>query len=304
MVSTVADSMPRMPADERRASPAAETATSAGTTRAGAAGAPAPRTGDRAIDLCAAVCTFDSMRSLPRLLGSLEGWTRRVLVVDSGSTDGTVDFARSRGCEVVHRRWEGMLAQRAFCLEAAAAHAWILLLDSDESVEPDLRDAMLDAMSRNEAGVDAYEINRKVFFEGDWLHHTFQPEHRVRLVRGGRGRVAGSGPSGRGIHDRIEVPGRVGRLRGTLRHDSWFDLEDFWSRSIRYSRDAARTGERGGGVLDVLFRPSLAFIKQYLLRRGFLDGRRGFLMASMLAVGNAMKQVTIATTRWKERTRR
>lgn len=205
---------------------------------------------------------------------------------------------------MVHRAWEGMLAQRAFCLEQAAPHAWILLLDSDESVEPDLRESILHAMRGNDPAIDAYELNRKVFFEGDWLHHTFQPEHRVRLVRGGRGRVAGSGPTGRGIHDRIEVPGRVGRLTGVLRHDSWFDLEDFWTRSIRYSRDAARTGERGGGVADVLFRPGLAFIKQYVLRQGFRDGWRGFLMASMLSVGNGMKQVTIAMRRWKERSAR
>jgi len=259
---------------------------------------------EREIDLCIAVCTFNSMRTMARLLDSVRGWTRRVLVVDSGSQDGTVEFCRGRGCDVVHRDWEGMLVQRAFCLEAAKAHAWILLLDSDESVEPELR-ASIEEMARRDAEspgavpFDAFELNRKVFFEGGWLHYTFQPEYRVRLVRGGRGRVEGSGPTGRGIHDRIEVPGRVGRLTGTLRHDSWHDLEDFWTRSIRYSRDAARTGERGGGVFDVLLRPPLAFVKQYVLRRGFMDGRRGFLMASMLAAGNAMKQITIAMERWK-----
>ncbi len=257
-------------------------------------------------DVCAAVCSFNSMRSMPRLLDSVSGWTSRILVVDSGSTDGTVEYCRERGCQVIHRAWEGMLIQRAFCLENAAQHAWILLLDSDESVEPDLREAIVAAAGDGEgaapAEVDAFQLNRKVFFEGGWLHYTFQPEYRVRLVRGGRGRVAGSGPTGRGIHDRIEVPGRVGRLQGTLRHDSWWDLEDFWTRSIRYSRDAARTGERGGSVADVLVRPTLAFLKQYLLRRGFMDGWRGFLMAAMLATGNSMKQVTIATRRWKERT--
>jgi len=274
---------------------------------------------DHAQDLCVAVCTFNSMRTLPRLLDSVTGWTRRVLLVDSGSTDGTVDYGRERGCEVIHRAWEGMLVQRAFCLEQARGHAWILLLDSDESVEPDLRHAIESMLARDaihaapgdgsgeasrrerDESFDAFEINRKVFFEGGWLHHTFQPEFRVRLVRGGRGRVEGSGPTGRGIHDRIEVPGRVGRLSGTLRHDSWHDLEDFWTRSIRYSRDAARTGERGGRAADILLRPSLAFLKQFVLRRGFLDGRRGFMMASMLATGNAMKQITIAMHNWRER---
>lgn len=256
---------------------------------------------DDSADLCVAVCAFNSMRTMPRLLDSVLGWSRRVLVVDSGSTDGTIELCRARGCDVVHRVWEGMLVQRGFCLERAQEHAWILLLDSDESVEPDLRASIESTLQSDAVPFDAFELNRKVFFEGGWLHHTFQPEYRVRLVRGGRGRVEGSGPSGRGIHDRIEVPGRVGRLTGTLRHDSWHDLEDFWTRSIRYSRDAARTGERGGGVLDILMRPQLAFLKQYVLRRGFMDGRRGFMMASMLAAGNAMKQITIATQRWRAR---
>ena len=256
------------------------------------------------IDLCVAVCAHNSMRTMPRLLDSVTGWTRRILVVDSGSTDGTVEHCRARGCAVIHRAWEGMLIQRAFCLEQSKSHAWILLLDSDESVEPELRAAIEQTLRMVTVPFDAFELNRKVFFEGGWLHHTFQPEYRVRLVRGGRGRVEGSGPTGRGIHDRIEVPGRVGRLVGTLRHDSWHDLEDFWSRSIRYSRDAARTGERGGSAADILLRPPLAFIKQYVLRRGFLDGRRGFMMASMLATGNAMKQITIAMRRWREDSKR
>lgn len=273
-------------------------------------------------DLCVAVCAFNSMRTMPRLIESVRDWAGRVLVVDSGSSDGTVDYCVRHGCDVIHRPWEGMLVQRAFCLERARASAWILLLDSDESVEPDLRGAIEAMLARDRAGAgagadagagavrrapaegvvpfDAFEINRKVHFEGGWLHHTFQPEYRVRLVRGGRGRVEGSGPTGKGIHDRIEVPGRVGRLEGTLRHDSWHDLEDFWTRSIRYSRDAANTGERGGGALDILIRPSLAFVKQYVLRRGFLDGRRGFMMAAMLAAGNSMKQITIAMSRWRK----
>lgn len=262
---------------------------------------PASRT-----DLCAAVCTFNSMRTLPQVLRSLCGVAGRVVVIDSGSTDGTIEHAERAGCEVLRRDWQGMLVQRRRCLEAAGDARWILLLDSDESLEPSLQRAITGMLRGDDGRFDAYEVRRKVHFEGAWLHHTFQPEFRVRLVRGGRATVIGSGPGQGGIHDQLVVPGRVGRLDGVLRHASWRDMPDFWERSVRYARDAARTGERGGRPIDALMRPLLAFLKQYVLRSGWRDGRRGFMLAVMLSIGNAMKQVELMRGRWSadlERTR-
>lgn len=255
-------------------------------------------------DLCAAICTFNSMRTLPRVIESLKGVADRVLLIDSGSTDGTVEAARAAGCEVLHRDWQGMLVQRRRCLEEAASARWILLLDSDESLEPSLQRSIHDMLAADDLTFDAYAVQRLVHFEGAWLRHTFQPEFRVRLVRGGKAEVVGSGPEQGGIHDQLVVPGRVGRLPGVLRHDSWRDLTDFWERSIRYSRDAARTGERGGRPVDALVRPALAFLKQYVLRSGWRDGRRGFMLAVMLGIGNAMKQVELLRRRWADRIER
>jgi glycosyltransferase involved in cell wall biosynthesis len=249
-------------------------------------------------DLCAAVCTFNSMRTLPRVIESLRGVADRVVIIDSGSTDGTVAHAEQFGCEVLHRDWQGMLVQRRRCLEAAGDARWILLLDSDESLEPSLQRAIGAMLASDDPSVDAYEVRRMVHFEGAWLHHTFQPEFRVRLVRGGRAKVIGSGPAQGGIHDQLVVPGRVGRLDGVLRHASWRDMADFWERSVRYARDAARTGERGGRPVDAVLRPALAFLKQFVLRSGWRDGRRGFMLAVMLSIGNAMKQVELMHKRW------
>lgn len=251
-----------------------------------------------AIQLCAAICTHNSMRTIPRVIDSLHDLANRIIVIDSGSTDGTVEHCMAKGCEVMRLDWQGMLVQRRRCLEAASGARWILLLDSDESLEPSLRAAVRDMLVNDDAAIDAFEVRRKVHFEGAWMHHTFQPEFRLRLVRGGRGRVIGSGPDRSGIHDQIVVPGRVGRLDGVLRHTSWRDQRDFWERSVRYALDAARNGERGGRVIDVLLRPPMAFLKQYLLRSGWRDGRRGFLLAFMLSVGNAMKQATLLRRRW------
>lgn len=240
----------------------------------------------------------DGIRTMPRLLDSVAGWTGRVLVLDTGSTDGTLELCRARGCDVMECEWTGTYRQRIRCLEECASSPWILLLDSDEIVEPELRDAIAEVMSRNDPAVNGYAIRRTVFFEGAWLRHTFQPEFRTRLVRGNRARVVGSGRSGEGTHERVEVDGPVPRLSGTLRHESWEDVHDFWARSSRYCIDAARSGGRGGRVTDVMFRPIVTFMKQYVMKRGFLDGRRGFLMAYMLATANLMKQITLLRMRW------
>ncbi len=250
------------------------------------------------VQLCAVVCTFNSMRTIPRVIASLQGVADRIVLLDSGSTDGTVEHARSAGCEVLHRDWQGMLVQRRRCLEEAGPARWVLLLDSDESLEPSLQRSIRDMLSQEAAGVDAWEMRRCVHFEGAWLDHMFQPEFRVRLVRGGAARVIGSGPSQGGIHDQLVVPGRVGRLKGVLRHDSWKDFPDFWERSVRYARDAARTGERGGRPVDALLRPVLMFAKWYVLRGGWRDGRRGFMLSFMISIGNAMKQAELMRKRW------
>ena len=250
------------------------------------------------LPVAVALSVRDGMRTIPRALESVMAWSSRVLVFDTGSTDGTAEFCRSCGCEVIECDWAGYSGQRARCLEKCASSPWILLLDADEIVEPDLADAIRNAVMRDDPKIDGYSLQRMTHFEGAMLRHTFQPEFRLRLVRGGKARAFGSGDTGQGSHDRIEISGRVHRLRGVLRHESWADLNDFWTRSPRYCEAAARFGESGGRVVDVLVRPTFVFVKQYILKRGFLDGRRGFLMAAMMATGNSMKQITLLRKRW------
>jgi len=250
------------------------------------------------LPVAVALSVRDGMRTIPRVLDSVSGWTDSVVVFDTGSTDGTAAFCRSRGCEVIECDWAGYSGQRARCLEKCASSPWILLLDADEIVEPDLADAIRNAVMRDDPNIEGYSLRRMTHFEGALLRHTFQPEFRLRLVRGGKARAFGSGDTGQGSHDRIEISGRVEKLGGILRHESWADLNDFWTRSPRYCEAAARFGESGGRVVDVLVRPTFVFVKQYILKRGFLDGRRGFLMAVMMATGNSMKQITLLRKRW------
>lgn len=252
-----------------------------------------------------AVLAFNSMRTIEPCLASVAGLAERVLVIDSGSTDGTIERCRAAGAVVVHRRWEGMVAQRQFAIDSCAAAAgstastastWVLLLDSDESVEPRLAAAMREALDHRVADdIGGFEVNRKLWFRGGWLNHAFQPEWRLRLVRP---RVARA--SGRPPHDAVETTGRVLRLSGDLRHDSWADAGEMLERMAKYARTGAEHGEdlAGGGTLrHILTSPAAAFLKQYTLRGGFLDGWRGAVCSAGAAAGTLMKHVCLMERR-------
>ncbi len=251
------------------------------------------------IDLVVAVCTCNNAATITQVLQSIDGIASRIVVVDSGSTDDTIDICESFGAEVFHRRWGGMVPQRRHVLNLCATHTWVLVLDSDESLEPDLQESVQQAVAENTAGTAGYEFNRKVWFLGGWLHHVFQPEWRLRLVRGGTATVHGSGG-----HDSLSVEGTVKRLRGTCRHDSWRDVGDMFRRYIALAKQAAADNRRGGSIGRIIVSPMLALFKQLILKRGILDGRRGFLAAVGASYGTLLKHLFIMvgrTERLRER---
>ena len=252
-------------------------------------------------DLAIGICTKDSIRTIEQTLSSVQELARRVLVVDSGSQDGTVQACQSLGAEVLHRPWPGYARQKQFLLDTLKDHTWILLLDSDEMLEPALRESIREAASHHDSPHVGWELNRKVRFLGEVLHHTFQPEWRLRLVRGGSARMSALGtgePGSRAqLHEALVVDGTTGRLRGDLLHDSWTDLADMCGRYIAYGRLAADCGAPGGTLARLLISPPAAFVKQYVLKRGFLDGRRGLIVAAGAAMGVLVKHMFLAQRR-------
>ncbi len=248
--------------------------------------------GDRPL-LAVAVCTMDNIDVIERCLQSVAGIADEVLVVDSGSTDGTVELARSLGARVVHHDWEGMVGQRKFAMTLVGHYRWVLLLDSDESLDSELRDSIAKAVRDEQSQAAGYEIRRMVWFLGDWLRHTFQPEWRMRLVRPEHFRITGVGPGGAGGHDHITVDGPSARLAGICRHDTWRDLEHLFERQIFFGARAAKFTDRGGRVSDIVFRPAVAVFKQLVLKHGYRDGPRGVIACFGVGIGVAMKHVFI-----------
>ena len=231
--------------------------------------------------LAVAITAFNSMRTLPQTLASVRELADRLVVLDSGSTDGSQDAARDAGAEVIDQPWLGFARQKQRALDACRDATWVLLLDSDESLEPDLAAAIRDAIARDDPDIAGYRINRRLHFLGAWLNHTAFPDRVLRLVRGGRGTMRDVQ-----IHEAVEIHGggRVADLPGICRHDSYASFGDLAQRQVRYAlaaADEAKTTGRGGRWYHVLVSPGAAFLRKFLLRSGWRDGRRGFLIAIM-----------------------
>jgi len=208
------------------------------------------------------------------------GWAGEIVVVDSGSSDKTVAIAREFTDRVLFHAWEGYGAQKNFALAQCQAD-WILALDADERVSERLREEIVATLA-GPPGHVGYLIPRRNFFQGAWVRHGgWYPDYQLRLFRRGRGRFTASA-----VHESVRVDGSVGRLRAALDHQSYRGIADFVARANRYSELAARelaATRRGGSLADLLLRPAWRFVSMYLLRAGFLDGRRGLVLALLYA---------------------
>jgi len=199
-----------------------------------------------------------------RLRACLEAvvWADEIVVVDAESEDKTVAIAQEFTDRVVVRRWPGYAAQKNAALDLASGD-WVLSLDADEVVSPELR-AEIARVLASDGPADGYTVPRRNIFWGRWVRHGgLYPDRQLRLFRRGRGRF-----EARAVHESVRVDGRVEPVDGHLEHRSY--------------RDAVAEGRRAR-VTDLLLRPLGRFLAMYVVRRGFLDGWRGFLLATLYA---------------------
>jgi glycosyltransferase involved in cell wall biosynthesis len=207
-------------------------------------------------------------------------WADEVIVVDSGSSDGTIDLARQAGARVECRAWTGWIDQKNFAA-GLAAHDWILSLDADERITPALAEEVR-ATLRAEPPVHGYRIPRVTFHLGRWIRTTdFYPDFQTRLYDRRAARWQGGH-----VHESVTVDGPAGQLTQELQHYSYRDLADHLERINTYSSLAARTmleNGRRAGFADILLHPPAAFLRNYILRRGFLDGTAGLTISAINA---------------------
>ena len=228
----------------------------------------------------AIVITKNEARNIADCLKSLAFCDERI-VVDSGSSDGTVSIAQDNDAKVVSHPFAGFGAQKNFALSLAQGD-WVVSLDADERVSDELRNEIMQAVARADA--DGYEMPRLSTFCGRPMRHSgWYPDYVLRVFRRGKARFSDDL-----VHERVVCEGRTARLKSPLIHHPVLRLEEALSRMDRYSTAGADMLEASGRKVSFatgIARGLWSFVRTYFLRAGFLDGREGFLLAVANAEG-------------------
>lgn len=227
--------------------------------------------------LSACIITFNEADRIDDCIASLD-FCDEIVVVDSGSTDGTAERAAARGARVLTRPFDGYRRQKDFAVQQAR-HDWVLCLDADERVGSALRAAIAAARDGGFAGAAGYRFARATEYFGAFLRHgNAYPDRVLRLFDRRRGGWRGD----REIHEHVSVDGSVQRLAGDLEHRAYRSLADQLQRLERYARLMAEHDHARGRrarLANLMINPGWRFLRGYVLRAGFLDGWRGLIYA-------------------------
>ena len=236
------------------------------------------------VPLSVAVITLDEEKNLPAFLDSVS-FVDDIVIVDSGSTDGTVSIARDFGCRVFVENWKGYGPQKNSAI-AKCRYQWVLVLDADERVPRSTRDEIMQTLESTPQA-DAFRLKRKNFLHGRWMRHSgYWPDHQVRLVNRDRGSFQ------KVIHEKWATPGVVRDLDGYIEHYAFEGYSDMLKTLDDYSTVIASEFYASGrrtGVLSPPLHGISMFFKIYLLELGFLDGMDGLVTALVKAGGSFFK---------------
>ena len=232
------------------------------------------------ISLC--IITLNEEANLSRCLKSCVDLVDEIVVVDSGSTDGTESIAKSFTARWHQQEWLGYVRQKNHML-GLAKNDWVLSLDADEELSPDLRQEIKRMIQSGPSGdVSGYSMPRRVRYQERWIRHgDWYPDRLVRLFQRQHGRFEGGK-----VHERLAIQGQIHMLHGDIYHYSFTGPQDHWNRCKIYARlwaetqyDSGRKTGPAAAVLHAAFR----WFRGYVLRRGFLDGKQGWQIAALSA---------------------
>ncbi|MBN2056615.1 glycosyltransferase family 2 protein [bacterium] len=225
-------------------------------------------------------------------------WADEILVVDSGSTDRTVEIARTYTDRILEHEYVNSAAQKNWAIPQAA-NEWVLIVDADERVTPELADEITRLLA-GEPAANGYYIYRRNHFLGREIHHSgWQRDKVLRLFR----KSVSLYPE-KWVHADMIVDGPVAKLRNKLLHYTCEDLETYMKKWDRYTtwagRDLVQRGRRIG-AWRLVTRPAWRFFRQYILYRGFLDGLEGYLICRLAAMSVFVKHAKAWAEQREER---
>jgi glycosyltransferase involved in cell wall biosynthesis len=235
--------------------------------------------------LSAIVPTFNEEKNIAECLDSVS-WADEVIVVDSFSSDSTVDVCRSRGVKLIQHEYLNSAAQKNWILPQTR-HRWVLIVDADERVTPALREEITGLLVAG-PDCDGYWIRRRNRFMGKEVRFCgWQRDKVLRFFDRDKGRY-----EEKHVHAEVQLDGRVGFLKSRLVHDSYRDFSSFLRKLDKYTdwgaRDLLGKGRRAG-FLNLVIRPPARFARMYVFQLGFLDGARGLIICTLGATSVFLK---------------
>ncbi|MCE5314278.1 MAG: glycosyltransferase family 2 protein [Armatimonadota bacterium] len=234
--------------------------------------------------ISALVLTYNEEARIKRCLERLD-FADEIVVVDSFSTDGTLDIVRRYTSNVSQNEFTGFSNQWNAAIERANED-WVLIIGADEVISRELATEITTAA--REGNFDAYRMPRSTFFLGRRMRHCgWYPDYQLRLVR----RIQAHIPD-RLVHETLVVDGQIGTLRNPIVHYSYDTMADYCRKMVRYARAAAEQKHKEGRefhIIDLLLNPGHSFLKMYILQQGFRDGLHGFVLSSLTACSSLLR---------------
>ncbi|MGA2193170.1 MAG: glycosyltransferase family 2 protein [Nitrospirota bacterium] len=215
-----------------------------------------------------------------RIRAALESasFADEIVVVDSFSTDRTADICREHTASVYQEKWRGFSGQKSHAV-GLAKNDWVFVLDADERITPALA-SEIKALMENGPEKAGYFCPRRNHFIGREIRHGgWYPDYSIRLFDRRRGSFGE-----RAVHEAVAINGEAGYLRNPMLHYTYDSISDYLVRMDKYSTLAAQELQKAGkqsGLIDLALRPSLTFLKMYLIKQGFRDGRHGLMLAAL-----------------------
>ncbi len=228
------------------------------------------------LKISAVIITHNEGKNINDCFESIK-WVDEIVVVDSLSTDNTVEICKKYTSHIIQRPWPGHVAQKQFALEQATGD-WILSLDADERLAPGAQEEIKKEVLLEASPVDGYIFPRHSYYLGRWINHSgWYPDYKLRLIRKGRGRWGGVDP-----HDKLMVDGPAKTLKTEILHYVYRNLSHQLMTVDSFSDITVRQWREKGKqfyLLSLVARPPLKFLECYIWKRGFLDGLPGFVIA-------------------------
>ena len=228
-------------------------------------------------------------KNLAKCLNSVENLVDEIVIVDSGSTDKTIEIAKTFGAKIFKREFDSFSNQKNYAL-SIATNEWVLHVDADEVLSKELVEEIKFVIINTK--LDGFYLIRTNFFLGKQMKYSgINKEYRLRLAKKTLSKYVGGI-----IHEELIVNGKVGKLKNIMIHNSYPTISSYFNKLEQYTTLGAKKlleKNKKAKVIDIVFKPPFEFIKRYILKCGFLDGIRGFIWAVLYAFYTFIKYIKL-----------